>query len=248
DPRSAVEAGTALADLIVQPGFAVYRNTVQKGCIDALQANYPAVARLVGDEWMRAAAAVFMRAHLPATPVLLDYGAEFPAFLEAFEPAAQLPYLGKVARLDRFWTEAHCARDEAPVHAAAITGLSAAQLARTRLRPHASARWIWFEQQPVFTIWSRNRGADSCDDEIVWQGEGALIVRPDDTVEPLSLDAAGVVFLDCCAAGKPLADAALAVLLKDPDANLAQLTARLLGAGAFGQIETAHEADPLTQG
>jgi hypothetical protein len=32
-----------------QPGFAVYRNTVLKGCIDALQANYPTVHALVGD-------------------------------------------------------------------------------------------------------------------------------------------------------------------------------------------------------
>ena len=28
--------------------FAVYRNTVLKGCIDALQANYPTVGQLVG--------------------------------------------------------------------------------------------------------------------------------------------------------------------------------------------------------
>ena len=42
--------------LLAQPGFAVYRNTVAKGCIDALQANYPAVHALVGTDWLRAAA------------------------------------------------------------------------------------------------------------------------------------------------------------------------------------------------
>ena len=39
-----------------QPGFAVYRNTVLKGCAEALVSLYPAVHRLVGDDWMRAVA------------------------------------------------------------------------------------------------------------------------------------------------------------------------------------------------
>ena len=42
--------------MLAQPGFAVYRNTVAKGCIDALQANYPAVHALVGTDGLRAAA------------------------------------------------------------------------------------------------------------------------------------------------------------------------------------------------
>lgn len=53
------DAAREIAKLVAQPGFAVYRNTVIKGRIDALQANYPAVARLIGEEWFRAAAAIF---------------------------------------------------------------------------------------------------------------------------------------------------------------------------------------------
>jgi hypothetical protein len=56
------EAGPEIAPLACQPGFAVYRNTVMKGCIDALQANYPSVMRLVGEEWFRAAAALYVAA------------------------------------------------------------------------------------------------------------------------------------------------------------------------------------------
>ena len=44
-PSGAVANSPELTRLIAQPGFAVYRNTVMKGCIDALQANYPAVGR-----------------------------------------------------------------------------------------------------------------------------------------------------------------------------------------------------------
>ena len=108
-----------LAGLVAQPGFAVYRNTVMKGCVDALQANYPSIAGLVGEAWFRAAAVVHARAHPPLRPTLLDYGAGFAEFLAAFEPARELPYLPDVARLDRCWTDAHVARDEVPVAAGA---------------------------------------------------------------------------------------------------------------------------------
>jgi hypothetical protein len=227
----------AVAKLVTQPGFAVYRNTVRKGCIDALVANYPAVARLVGEEWMRAAAAEFSRNHPPRSPLLLEYGVEFAAFLRAFEPAAELPYLDGVARLDRLWTEAHFALDESPLAAERVAALGRDDLARTRVRPHASARWAWFDELPIFSVWSRNRNGTGEAGDIAWCGEGALVVRPFDTVHAMAIDRADVVFLDACAAGRTLAEAALATLGVDPAADLAQTMARLLSAGAFGQME-----------
>ena len=238
----APEPATGFRGIASQPGFAVYRNTVMKGCIDALQANYPAVSRLVGDEWFRAAAAVYARARLPRHPSLLDYGADFAEFLSGFPPAAELPYLAEVARLDRCWTEAHTARDEQPVSASAVASLSPGELGRTVLRPHASARWAWFAERPVYTIWRRNRVAPdeaaATEMPIEWRGEGALVLRPHASVAHLDLDAAGCAFLDACAAGRDLASAALEALAREPHADLAQLMQRLLEAGAFGAMAT----------
>lgn len=237
EPR-ADDLAPEIARLAAQPAFAVYRNTVMKGCIDALQANYPSVARLVGEEWFRAAAAIFVRTHLPRQPTLAVYGEGFADFLAAFAPAADLPYLPGVARVDRFWTEAHVAPDEAPADAAAVARLGPEALARAVLRPHASARWAWFEAQPIATIWRRNRyPLESDEAEIDWRGEGVLVVRPDGAVENVDLDVAGCAFLDACAAGATLADAADAALAADAQANLTGLMARLLEAGAFGRLE-----------
>jgi hypothetical protein len=231
------ECAPEIARLVAQPAFAVYRNTVMTGCIDALQANYPSVARLVGEEWFRAAAAVFARAHLPSHPTLAVYGENFADFLAAFEPAADLAYLPGVARLDRLWTEAHTAPDEAPVAAAAVARLGPDALARAVLRPHASARWAWFDAQPIATIWRRNRyPADDDRTDIDWRGEGVLVARPGGTVENVDLDAAGCAFLAACAAGGTLADAAGAALAVDARVDLASLMARLLEAGAFGHL------------
>lgn len=222
--------------LAAQPGFAIYRNTVFKGCIDALQANFPAVTRLVGEEWLRAAAAVYVREHLPGEPSLLAYGDGFAAFLETFEPARELPYLAGVARLDRLWTESHAARDAARLDPMDVASLAPDVLARCTLTPHPAARWAWFDEQPVPTIWARNRTDGAFDAGIDWRGEGILLTRPVDAVEHAPLHAASCAFLDACAAGLRLDEAADLALRADPDVDLSHLMAQLLSAGAFTQV------------
>lgn len=230
------EAKPDIAALTAQPGFSVYRNTVMKGCVDAVHANYPAVGRLVGEEWLRAAAAIYVRTGLPAHPTLLDYGAGFADFLRSFAPAAELPYLPGVAQLDRFWTEAHTARDESSVEPAAIAQRSLHELECVVLRPHAAARWAWFDGLPIFTIWQRNRDPTfdhEAAPEIEWHGEGALITRPHAAVQAIEIDAAACAFLDACGAGETLAEAAAAALQTDAAVDLSSLMATLLDAGAF---------------
>jgi hypothetical protein len=229
----------AMLRLIAQPGFAVYRNTVLKGCVDALAANFPAVLRLVGEEWFRDAAAIFARQNLPQQPMLLDYGAGFVEFLAGFGPAAELPYLASVAQLDRFWSEAHFARDEAPVDAAFIARLAPTQLAQLALRPHASARWAWFPTMPVRTIWQRNRQEQQIGDDIDWHGEGVLIVRPRGVVDSVVLDEAGCAFMDACAGGGTVLAAAQAAARVDSDVDFTRLAEALLSAGAFAAPEVS---------
>jgi hypothetical protein len=71
-----------LAVLTEQPAFAVYRNTVLAGCVDALRANFPSVEQLVGPAWMGDAAAAYARQSPPSDTRLIHYGATFAAFLE----------------------------------------------------------------------------------------------------------------------------------------------------------------------
>ena len=33
------------------------------------------------------------------------------------------------------------------------------ELAHELLHPHPAARWCWFDEQPIYSIWSRNHGA-----------------------------------------------------------------------------------------
>jgi hypothetical protein len=231
DPSQAVHP--AVRALAMQPAFAVYRNTVMKACIDALQANFPTVAQLVGEEWFRAAAALYVAADVPRDGRLLHYGGGFPDFLRGFEPAAELVYLPGVAQLDILWREAHAAPDAPAADAAWIAQHTADQIAGLALAPHPAARWAWFEAQPVYSIWERNRRQGDLGEELDWRGEGALLTRPHDTVDWHAITQAGCAFLDACAGGANLADAAEHALAADPEADISAVFASLLRAGAF---------------
>ena len=238
---AARDAPPEIAALVGQRAFAVYRNTVHAGLVDAIVANHPAVARLVGDEWLRAAAAVFVRARPPCDPCLVVYGKGFDRFLAGFGPAAGLPWLPAVARLDRLWTEAHVARDDPVVDPASIAALPPEQLAAAKLEPHAAARWLWSDEHPIHALWTRSRDPDASDDlsGIAWRGEGVLVTRRRDTVRWIEAGPAHCAFLEACAAGLPLGDAAARALAADGTADLARLMADLLDAGAFARLAPA---------
>lgn len=238
-------ASGALPGFAAQPGFAVYRNTVLKGGVDALAANYPAARAFVGDEWFRAAAACYVREWPPTQPMLTHYGASFADFLRRFPPAAALPCLPAVARLDRHWTEAHLAPAAPRADAAQLATRAPTELATLRLRPHPAARWAWFDDVPAFSLWQVNRGEVSMPpgglDAIPWRSEGALTTRPHDAVQVTPIPLAACTLLDACAHGATLATAASVTLAADPGLDFAALIAQLLTAGAF-----AH-AEPLPQ-
>ena len=219
-----------------QPGFAVYRNTVAKACIDALAANYPVVQRLVGEAWFRGMAAAYLQAQPPRDGRLLLYGQGLPDFVSQWTPDKDVPYLGGVARLDRWWTEAHTSADAVPVSADDLSAMPAEALAATCLLPHPAARWAWFDEVPVYSLWCRHRESPQADPllgDITWQGEGALLTRPGGTVLWAPLSRGGVCFLAACSAGRSLGEAAAEAALAEPGLDLAALLALCLSQGAL---------------
>jgi hypothetical protein len=216
-----------------QPGFAVYRNTVLKGCINALQASYPTVHQLVGEDWFRAAAAVYARAQPPHDGRLPDYGAGFADFLAAFAPAAELPYLPAVARLDRCWTECHLAADAPAAGREWLARQAPHTLPVAHLRPHPATRWAWCDAHPAYALWHCHREGLAVPQALAWAGDGGLLTRPHAAVTWRPLPRAGVAFLNACALGWALEAAATSALEADPTADLAALLNTLLDAGAL---------------
>ena len=157
-PLSEVQAEFAAAlldpaapvpDGIVGPGrrpaprrFAVYRNNVTSALANAVAGSFPAVRRIVGEDFFRAMARDYVRAEPPTSPVLHDYGTTFPDFIARFAPAAPLPYLPDVARIERRWFEAYHAEEADPLPPAALSGLGEAELPGLTFTMHPSLRLV----------------------------------------------------------------------------------------------------------
>ncbi len=213
--------------------FAVYRNNVVVGLIDALSDAFPVVRRVVGDDFFLAMAGVFVRQTPPSGPVMLEYGGEFPAFIDGFAPAADLPYLCDLARLERAWCEAHQASEASPLDVAELRSVAPAALAGTRLRFHPSLR-IVRSPFPIFTIWNTNvEGATPVPIDIGSGGEDVLIVRPGSEVEARRLPAGAALFIEALSAHDTIVEAAEAGARSDPDFDLSRSITGILEARAI---------------
>lgn len=222
----------------LEAGMTVYRNTVFKGLIDALRANFPTVERLVGAEWFTAAAQAFLEADWARAPTLMTFGEGFPDFLTGFPPAQALSYLPGVAQIDRFWLEAHAEADAPMLAAEALADLPADRLFELTVRLHPTARLGWFSD-PSPTIWRLNRPPAPAPDasQVDLRAEGVLVARPRGEVVATVLDAAGFAFLEACRRGEPLGGAATAALALDPQADLARQVAAFIASGAFQPLQ-----------
>ncbi|NIE77476.1 DUF2063 domain-containing protein [Pantoea sp. Ap-967] len=222
-----------LAALTEQPAFAVYRNTVMAGCVDALCANFPSVLTLVGRPWMEAAAVAYVRQALPDDPRLVLYGSAFADLLARLQGEHGLPYLAEVARLDALWNEAFCALDAPCLDLRALAGMATCDLARSVLCPRGNARWHWCEAHPAYSLWRCGREQLAWQHDQPWGGEGVLFVAGPEGVGHQPLEKGGCAFLQACAAGQPLEQASQHAYHAQPDLDFTDLLARLVGARVF---------------
>ena len=114
--------------------YAVYRNNVVVSLVDALADSHPVTQALVGEAFFRAMAGEFARRSPPRSPVLAWYGEGFADFVADFPPAAGLPYLADLARLEWLRVEAWHAADADPLPLAEVAALLADEAALPNLR------------------------------------------------------------------------------------------------------------------
>jgi hypothetical protein len=216
--------------------FNVYRNNVHASLAGALAARFPVVERLVGDEFFRAMALIFVERHPPTSPVIAEFGGELPAFLESFEPAETLPYLPDVARLEWQRTIAYHAANAEPAAISVLADLPPQDLSHAQFMLHPAASWI-ASDYPVASIWRTNTH-----DETVTPigpeaaGETVLVTRPGLEVLVTELPHGAAVLLSRLAEGSSLNDAAGDASAATPHFDLAAALAALFASGAVHRV------------
>ncbi|WFU04301.1 DNA-binding domain-containing protein (plasmid) [Rhizobium sp. CB3171] len=230
-PASLVGAHGKAAD----KRYNVYRNNVTVSLIEALAAIFPATQRITGPDFFRAMARLHIRETPPTSPLLFEYGHHFPAFIDAYEYAQPMPWLGDVARLERAWLDAYHAADCPVISADDLSAVAPHELSELRFRAHPATR-ILSSKFPAVTIFVANRGSEPVERIECVVPEDALITRPELDVVVRLLQPGGASFLICLADGGSLGSAAAAALNVNPAFDLAGMIAEMIEAGAFTEI------------
>lgn len=237
------EPEQATPDLIEPDGvspeerLAIYRNTFVSGATRALRLNYPAVHRLVGDEFFEGMAQIFIAAHPPASANLDDYSAALPEFLADFEPAKSLAYLPAVARLEWMVSRVLHAADVPALELSRLSALSSEDYGRLRFVPNPSAGLVYADC-PADEIWRAVLEGDDQAMAAIDPGAGPvwLLVRRQETgVDVARLEELEARFLLLLIDGMPLDGALVAAA----DINATAALARFLTDGVFADFDFA---------
>lgn len=158
--------------------FNIYRNNLRITLRNALRTTFPAIEKLVGEEYFSALALAFVELHPPRSAIMSDYGDCFADFLAGLDPLSNYPYLPDVARIEFARVQAYHAAD------AGRFGLrdeaSIIRALETPVKLHPSVTRL-FSEQPALSIWRSQMDLDDVEPES-WGAETALVWRQDDGV------------------------------------------------------------------
>lgn len=212
--------------------FDVYRNNVAVSLSDALETAFPVVRKLVGDEFFRAMAGVYLRKHPPKSPLMMFYGDAMPQFLSRFEPVKHLKYLPDVAKVELAMRESYHAAEIAPVSADALGAIEPDALMGLKMTFAPSMHLIQ-SKFPIHGIYLHNTRDDA--PAPASEAEAILITRPefDPQLHKLDTDAANA--LSSLIDGQPLG---IAMNAASEALDLGGLLGQLLQQGVITELKT----------
>ncbi|MBY6006341.1 putative DNA-binding domain-containing protein [Salipiger bermudensis] len=209
--------------------YAVYRNNVAVSLTEALAAGFPGCAALLGEANTNRIAGRFLRQHPPASPLMIHWGAAFPAFLDGLDGLDRLPFLSDVARLELALRRAYHAADATPIAPDALLSIPEDRLGLARLRLAPSVQLVK-SRWPVAEIRAFALGLGPAP---TGGAQEIAVLRPDYDPEPHVLPPQGHAFLAALRANMP---PGAAVTQCGPGFDPAPCLALLLGHGAITEI------------
>lgn len=203
----------------VVAGIRVYRNNVRAAYLRVLHDTFPVIHRLVGEEFFRYLAHEYFHGHPATSPLVARYGDNFPEFLSAFEPAASLPYLPDVARLELAWLGSYHAAEADCTEPERFFALLAEASETWVFQLHPSVRLIK-SPFPIHTIWLHNKSGRTEKLELPDTGECVVIKRPSHRVFTETVSEVIWSILQSLENGRQF-NAALTLALEDSDERAA---------------------------
>lgn len=225
--------------------FAVYRNNVRSSLINALATAYPVTLQLVGEEFFRAMAGLFVQACPPTSPLISEYGSAFPAFIQDFEPAASVPYLADIARLERLRVRAYHAADTQPLDQQAILQVIEGQtdVGKLRLQLHPSLATL-NSAFAVVAVWAAHQSDGALATLNPWHAQAALVLRQGLEVRVFAIDSGSATFINSLAHGSPLEKAMEQALEASAEFDLHHCLTLLISHNAITHLHPEQKVSP----
>jgi hypothetical protein len=216
--------------------YNVYRNNVTVSLINALAAIFPATQRITGVEFFRAMARFHIRATPPTSPLLFEYGRDFPGFIERYEYAQSMPWLADTARLERAWLDAYHAADMETLTPQALAVIPSDGFADAVFVTHPATRIVRSDFAAI-SIFAANRTEGPVGPIDATAPEDALISRPGLDVVVRRLPPGGAIFLTRLVSGETLGEAASAAFEASTSFDLSANIAGMIEAGVFAATQ-----------
>jgi hypothetical protein len=223
--------------------FDVYRNNHFASLVATLAEGFPVCRALVGEDFFREMARCFVRDHPPRSPVLTEYGRGLPAFIDGFAPAATVPYLADMARLEQLRIDAWHAADATPLARGALeNALSRAQaLPGARLQLHPSVA-VLRSRYALFDLWMAHQGEVPIESVQPIRAQCVMVLRPRDAVNVALIGEPTAVFVQALASGLPLGAAMEAAFEAQELIDAGTVLTELLRSEALVAIEFPSES------
>jgi len=215
----------------------VYRHHVFESLGTALAATFPTVQALVGADFFRRLARDFVGQSLPTQPVLAEYGADLPRFIDAYQPARGLPYLADMARLEWALNVAFQAPEGRRLKAEDLSDIAAERLPSMSM-VFAAGTALIRSPYPLDRIWQASQ-PDAAEDAVDLNSGAAdlLVLRRSQDAAYIRLVAAEAAFVEGLMAGGSLEAAAASGLKADASFDLSGSFARLMASGVFVAVQ-----------
>ncbi|CRM00569.1 MULTISPECIES: HvfC/BufC N-terminal domain-containing protein [Pseudomonas] len=225
--------------------FAVYRNNVHSSLINALATAYPVTLQLVGEDFFRAMTGLFIQACPPTSPLISGYGSALAAFIQDFEPAASVPYLADMARLERLRVRAYHAADTQPLDQPTVLQALQGQtaLGKLRLQLHPSLATL-NSAYAVVAVWAAHQTEGGLATLNPWHAQSALVIRQGLEVRVFATDSGSVAFINSLAHGNTLEKAVEHALDAAAEFDLHQCLTLLISHNAITHLHPEQKVSP----
>ena len=189
--------GDNLPGLQPPAAASIYANNARVNFTQTLKLTYPAICRLVGEDYFRQCAREFQKRHPSRSGDLQHVGKDFSDYMETLHRADEFSYLADVARLEWAYQEALIESEFVP--------LDLDRLAQVEPRNHLDLRFclqpsarVVESAFPILAIWEANVADASAQEDQIDLNAGAdrlLLVRTFNDVRIHRLTAGEFTFL-----------------------------------------------------